>query len=437
MFGPSVPRLIAIALGFSCSLPAPATAPTARSAATSTKARQVAAAIRDRAAGRIKRFYASRGFWPLWASSGTIGPEADLLLEYLETADRDGLKPSSYDAAGLRTLIEKARGGDPQAGARAELALSEAFARYVADVRRVRRVKITYLDDELKPRTLAADTVLRAAGLQSSLKAYVGTMGWMSPHYLRFRNLLARAMATGNSAEAIRRIRLNLDRARLLPGPWTRHVVVDAASARLWYYEKGKPQGMMRVVVGTAETPTPMLAGMVRYAVLNPYWNVPVDLARKRIAPKILAGASPASMRIEALSDWSASAHRLDPAEVDWDAVASGRRAVRLRQLPGGNNAMGHMKFIFPNDLGIYLHDTPDRRLLTKTDRHFSNGCIRLENAPALGRWLFGRPMVAASRKPEQAAALPAPVPVYLTYFTATPTERGVGFFNDVYGRDH
>ncbi|MBW8911704.1 MAG: L,D-transpeptidase family protein, partial [Sphingomonas sp.] len=204
-----------------------------------------------------------------------------------------------------------------------------------------------------------------------------------------------------------------------------------------WYYEKGKAQGMMRVVVGTAETPTPMLAGMVRYAVLNPYWNVPVDLARKRIAPKILAGASPASMRIEALSDWSASARRLEPADVDWNAVALGRKTVRLRQLPGGNNAMGRMKFIFPNDLGIYLHDTPDRSLLAKNDRHFSNGCIRLENAPALGRWFFGRPLVAASKKPEQATALPAPVPVYLTYFTATPTERGIGFLNDIYGRDH
>ena len=400
-------------------------------------ARQVAAAIRDQARGRIKRFYASRGFWPLWASSGTIGPEADMLLEYLQTADRDGLKAPSYDIAALRKLIEKARGGDPQARARAELALSDAFARYVADIRRVRRVKMTYLDDEPKPKTLSADTVLRAAGLQPSLKTYIGAMGWMSPHYLRMRNLLGRATATGSSDEVIRRIRLNLDRARLLPGPWTRHVVVDAASARLWYYEKGKAQGMMRVVVGTADTPTPMLAGMVRYAVLNPYWNVPVDLARKRIAPKILAGASPASIRIEALSDWSASARRLEPADVDWNAVASGRKTVRLRQLPGGNNAMGRMKLIFPNDLGIYLHDTPDRGLLAKKDRHFSNGCVRLENAPALGRWLFGRPLVAASKKPEQAAALPAPVPVYLTYFTATPTEWGIGFLNDVYGRDH
>ena len=401
-----------------------------------TSARDVALSIRREADGQLASFYATRGFWPLWASSGRIGPEADALLGYLATADLDGLEPATYRVEELRAAIRGARSGDPAQMAVAELELSRAFARYAADMRRPRRVKVTYLDRELRPKAPSAKTVLRAAALRSSLKSYVADMGWMSPHYVRLRKLLAIAEKQRAPKDSIQRIRLNLDRARLLPGPWSRHVVVDAASARLFYYQDGKQQGTMRIVAGTAQTPTPMLAGELRYAILNPYWNVPADLARKKFAPRMLAGATPQSLRFETLSDWSGSPHVLDPAAIDWAAVASGRQSVRLRQLPGGSNAMGRVKFMFPNDQGIYLHDTPDKALFSRGDRHLSNGCIRLENAAALGKWLFGRPLPTSRKIPEQAIPLPAPVPVYLTYFTPTPTKNGFGFLKDVYGRD-
>src|SRR3546814_6188259 len=106
---------------------------------------------------------------------------------------------------------------------------------------------------------------------------------------------------------------------------------------------------MMRVVVGAAETPTPMLAGMVHYAILNPYWNVPTDLAQKKIAPKILAGRSSESMRMEVLSDWSASPSTLDPATIDWAAVAAGAQEISMRPLPGrGNSKIGRAHVCTP-----------------------------------------------------------------------------------------
>lgn len=233
-----------------------------------------------------------------------------------------------------------------------------------------------------------------------------------------------------------RLIALNLERARLLPGPWVRHVVVDAASARLSYFSKGQQDGTMKVVVGAKESQTPMMAGMVRYATLNPYWNVPSDLVERKLAPKMLAGASLTRLHYEALSDWGPNAQKLDPATIDWQAVADGRRELRVRQLPGGDNAMGKVKFMFPNDLGIYLHDTPSRDLLAKPARQFSNGCVRLEDAQRLGRWFFGKPLKADSDKPEQHVPLPQAVPVYLTYLTAVPSGGGVQFLPDVYGRD-
>ncbi|MCI4589040.1 L,D-transpeptidase family protein [Sphingobium sp. BYY-5] len=233
-----------------------------------------------------------------------------------------------------------------------------------------------------------------------------------------------------------RLLSLNLERARLLPGPWTRNVVVDAASARLWYYSKGALDGTMKVVAGAKESQTPLMAGMIRYATLNPYWNIPPDLVERKVAPKILNGGSLKAMHYEALTDWSANPAPLAQSAIDWDAVAAGRQEVRVRQLPGGDNAMGRIKYMFPNDLGIYLHDTPQRELFAKEDRHFSNGCVRLEDALRLGRWFFGKLPDADGDAPEQHVPLPQAVPVYLTYLTAVPTAQGVQFLPDVYGRD-
>ncbi len=399
--------------------------------------RSIADEIREESGGKIKKFYESRGFKPLWANSGTIGPEANTLIRYLESAAVDGLNPSSYDLDDLREAMSEARSGDTRAVARAEVKLSRAFAHYVIDLRRRRATGMTYLDDRLKPKKQREDTVLRVAALTPSFREYVANMGWMSTHYVRLRAALARADQAGGSDDALRRIRLNLERARALPGPWTHHIVVDAASGRLWFYQAGKQAGSMRVVTGTAETPTPMMAGMVQYAIINPYWNVPVDLAQRKIAPKVLKGRSLKSMGMEALSDWSPSPSKLDPAAINWRAVASGTQEVRLRQLPGVTNSMGKVKFLFPNGEGIFLHDTPDRALFAKTERHFSNGCIRLEDAAGLGKWLMGKPLRAASKAPEQPVALPVPVPIYLTYFTANTTGNGdVAFIDDVYGRD-
>lgn len=425
--------LFVIAAAWPHSAPA---APRAETAASEARAASVAIEIRAQARGRLKKFYASRGFWPLWASAGKIGPEAQSLIGFLETAELDGLKSSTYKVDDLREAMESARGGDPRQIARAELKLSKAFARYASDMRRSPKVEMAYGDEDLKPKKLRDDEVLRAAALPESFKDYVASMEWMSPHYLRVRKLLAQSVERGGSEEERRRLRLNLERTRVLPGPWTRHIVVDSASGRLWYYQAGKQQGMMKVVVGTPETQTPMLAGTLHYAILNPYWNVPVSLAQKSIAKKVLSGRSLKAMGMEVLSDWSASPRVLPSSSVDWTAVAAGTQQVRLRQLPGPDNSMGRAKFLFPNDEGIYLHDTPDKNLMAKRDRHLSNGCIRLEDARRLGKWLLGRPIKAASKEPEQVVALPVGVPVYLTYVTATPTEKGIGFLNDVYNRD-
>ena len=117
--------------------------------------------------------------------------------------------------------------------------------------------------------------------------------------------------------------------------------------------------------------------------VFNPYWNVPVDLAASNIAQNVLKNGLGwfSSRNYEVLSGWTNDATVLDPARVDWQAVADGRVEARVRQRPGRGNSMGAMKFEFPNDRGIYLHDTPDRQLFAEAERTFSSGCVRLEDA--------------------------------------------------------
>ena len=244
--------------------------------------------------------------------------------------------------------------------------------------------------------------------------------------------------ALNNSPQYYERlIRLNLERARVIPSPRRRHILVDAAAARLWLYEDGEAKDTMRVVVGQPTQPTPMLAGMMRYVVVNPYWNVPPDLVQRRIAPRVLKGeASLSGLRYEALSDWTHDAHVLNQSEIDWQSVAAGGQTLRLRQLPGGNNAMGRVKFMFPNDLGIYLHDTPDKALFKEDDRRFSSGCVRVEDAARLAEWLFRKPLEPKTGDPEEQIYLPEPVPVYITYLTASPTDKGIAFREDAYGRD-
>jgi murein L,D-transpeptidase YcbB/YkuD len=376
----------------------------------------------------------------MWSISGNIGPEAEALIGYLSNADLDGLKPKNYNVDKLRKTVIAARSGDAKAIAKAELELSKALSRYAADMRRLPKRDVTgvvYADPALRPlKKPSEEAVLRVGAMAPSFSYFVASMSWMSPLYLRMRQLLAQAQMRAAPEDVQRRLRLNLERTRFLPNPFARHIVVDAAAARLYYYQAGQQLGTMKVVVGKQASPTPMLVGMMHYAIVNPYWNVPVDLAKTLTAPKILAGRTLQSMNMEAMSDWSETAHVIDPATIDWQAVAAGTQEIRLRQLPGPFNSMGKVKFLFPNDMGIYLHDTPERELLDKENRHFSNGCIRLEDATGLGKWLLGKPLTALSRRTEQIVQLPVPVPVYLTYLTASGGPGELTLLDDVYGRD-
>lgn len=388
----------------------------------------------------LRPFYAARSYRPLWlAPDGRIAPAVGPLLARLETAQFDAIGDKTLRrlrTKSVRRDLRRAAGGDPEDVARAELELSELFTDYVQAMRGARHADMIYENRALAPVVPTAGAVLQAAAEAESLDGYIRQMGWMHPLYAPLRD----AMNSPNYSPAQRdSIWENIDRVRALPAtPADRYVLVDTASARLWMYENGKPVDSMRVVVGTAATPTPIMAGFLRHAIVNPYWNVPPDLVQRNIATNVL-DLGPRYLKdrgYEVLSDYSASPEPVDPKSVDWAAVAGGSQFARVRQKPGGSNFMGKVKYEFPNPQGIYLHDTPDRHLLKEEERQLSNGCVRLEDADKLGRWLLGKPLPKPGKQAEQRLDLPTLVPVYITYLTAMPTERGIAFHSDVYGLD-
>lgn len=387
----------------------------------------------------LNQFYATRSYRPLWTAGGRVRPEAQLLLNTLRAARLDGLDPPTYLRSGVEQAVQNAATERPALVARAEVLLSASFAAFVRDVRRDRAAGVIYGEEALRPRPLSHTQVLLAAAAAPSLQDYLRNLGWMHPIYGQLRRELERVTsASVRDHEREQLLQLNMNRASILPAGG-RYVMVDTTGARLHYVDNGRVKMSMRVVVGTAKSATPMMAGMIRWATLNPYWHIPTDMARDRIAPRVLAdGMSYLTQGgYEVVSEWSHTAKVIDPRTVDWKAVANGKADVFVRQKPGPQNGMGKVKFQFPNEMGIYLHDTPAKQLFTEDTRNYSAGCVRLEDADALGAMLFGSGLPPQSRQPEQTVPLPSPVPVYLTYLTLAPDESGrIVERRDIYGRD-
>lgn len=276
------------------------------------------------------------------------------------------------------------------------------------------------------------------AALEKQVRDYQAAHG-MKPDGIVANGTIASLNLGAGHYERV--IIVNMERARRLPAASDRgrYILVDAGGARLYAYEDGKLVDSMNVIVGSAETQTPMMAAELSFIQLNPYWNVPPDLAASIVAKRVLEqGLIYLTERdYQALSGWTEDAKLLDPATVDWQAVADGRVTVRLRRGPGPWNSMGDMKFMMPNAFGIYLHDVPEpeKPMFATDKRWISNGCVRLEDAERLQKWVFGRRQ-EPSGAAEERVDVPDPVPVYITYFTAAPTKDGVAFRPDRYNRD-
>ncbi len=194
------------------------------------------------------------------------------------------------------------------------------------------------------------------------------------------------------SAEArIRQIIVNMERWRWLPNDLgARHVLVNQAGFELFLTDKGKTVDRRRVIVGKPFHATPMFSDRIGYAEFNPTWTVSADIAKAEFLSKLQEDPGYLAANDYILySGWAEGAPEIDPYSVDWNAI-KGKFPYRIVQQPGKKNALGVVKFMFPNKFNIYLHDTPSRQLFAKTGRAFSHGCIRVSKPMDFAEKLFG-----------------------------------------------
>ena len=385
----------------------------------------------------VNAFYAARRGAPLWLQAGADSNAARELIGALRRAQLDGLSNGPALAAQGQAMLARAQSGNPADVAAADRFLSDAFVAYVSALQ-TPPAGMTYGDTWAMPQRDPAGTILARAAAAQSLSSYVRKVSSVNPLYAQLRDA-AWATMQANGGQIDPRVQVSLERARQMPFQ-NRYVMVDAASAKLYMIENGQIADSMKVIVGSADAPTPMMASTIYYATVNPYWHVMPQLVQSLIAPNVLSQGVEYLKRqgyqVQA-ADGGEDAPLLDPTKVDWHAVAAGTEMVRVRQLPGPANSMGRVKIGFPNAQDIYLHDTPVKEKFELADRSLSHGCIRLEDAERLSSWLMnGRDPIGSTSAPEANVKLPTPVPIYVTYLTAQARDGQLSFVDDNYGLD-
>jgi len=252
-------------------------------------------------------------------------------------------------------------------------------------------------------------------------------------------------------ATRVRQLELALERLRWLPDlGYRRTIVVNIPMFQLWAWDE-RPLGSlppiaMDIIVGRARrTRTPVFVESMQEVIFRPYWNVPRSILRNELLPAMRA--DPAYLSTHHFEVVSGEGNDARPVEVDADALERGTGRLRLRQRPGVANALGPVKFLFPNVEGVYMHGTPTPGLFKRDRRDFSHGCIRVADPAALAVWVLGRtPGWTATRVAEamasgplsQSVTLAERIDVVLYYMTAyvRPEDGAVRFAEDIYGHD-
>ena len=245
-------------------------------------------------------------------------------------------------------------------------------------------------------------------------------------------------------AARVDQIIANMERWRWLPRTLgSRYIMVNSADATLMAVSDGNVVLNSHAIVGKRTTPTPMFSANAVAVTVNPFWNIPDPIARNEMLPKLRHNANYlASQHIE-IVDGAAG----DPygTGIDWRSTSRTNFHYTLRQLPGADNALGYVKLEMPNRFNSYLHDTPSRSLFAKSDRHFSHGCMRVEQIRPLASFALTGDTAAGLEKLQNAIdsgetkqlPLDRPLPVYIVYWTAIASQDGTaGFRSDIYGRD-
>lgn len=244
--------------------------------------------------------------------------------------------------------------------------------------------------------------------------------------------------------DRIQKILLNMERLRWVPiEPTTDYILVNIPQFKMHVYDKGKLAWSCNVVVGKPGASTVIFTKELRYIVFSPYWNVPPGILKSEVLPGLKRGAGSYLAR-QNMEIVGASGKVIPPGSINFSKYSNNFPYV-VRQKPGGKNSLGKVKFLFPNEYNIYLHDTPARYLFGENKRSFSHGCIRISEPKHLAEWLLRDDSTWTEKKIDEAmnagkekfVTVKDKVPVFIVYFTAFVDSDGrLNFRDDVYGHD-
>lgn len=441
----------------------------------------------------LTAFYAANDYKPVWISDSAWTPAAKAVMQRLRAADEDGLDPADYPVPSV------AKESSPEAWADAEVMLSASAILYARDARggridpsRLSNMITLKLDlpepSEVLTRLTAAENAgealeaynpphegynalkSRLAQLRTKISAHPMTnvpagptlkVGMSDPRvplirarfdlgpaagdptaydervasavaaFQKEKGLPANGVLTSRTVAALggsSPARLegdliaNMERWRWLPKDLgQRHILVNVPEFRLRLVENGEAIHEARVIVGKSETPTPIFSDEMEHVIVNPSWNVPPSILKKEFLPGLAA----------------------DPLYAERRGYKVTRRGnqISIRQPPGERNALGYVKFIFPNQHSVYLHDTPSRGLFSAQRRAFSHGCVRVDKPFQLAEEILGTATWPSQKlrsligKGERYIKLRETLPVHLAYFTLAVDEEGhLKSFDDLYG---
>ncbi|CAL1520897.1 L,D-transpeptidase family protein [Chitinophaga sp. MM2321] len=246
-------------------------------------------------------------------------------------------------------------------------------------------------------------------------------------------------------AQRISQVLINMERLRWVPlEPTTDYILVNIPEFRMHVYDKGKLDWSCNVVVGKPGANTVIFTKELRYVVFSPYWNVPPGILAKEVLPGLKRGAGSYLAR-QNMEIVGASGKVISPGSINFNKYSGGNFPYIVRQRPGPKNSLGKVKFLFPNEYNIYLHDTPARYLFGENKRSFSHGCIRVAEPKHLAEWLLRDDSTWTEKKidaamnagKEKYVTLKERIPVFIGYFTAFVDSKGnLNFRDDVYGHD-
>ena len=296
-------------------------------------------------------------------------------------------------------------------------------------------------EDALRARLFASGHLKESGDLAAAIKSF------QELHAIPATGVVDKATLAAMNVPLdtrIRQVALNLQRWRQMPDDLgDRHFIVNVPHFHLVAREQGKPVMDIRVVVGKPGNNTPLFSDEMETVVLSPYWNIPDSIAQGETLPAIARDPSfLARQNIEIMR--TSGGARVDPADVDWDDQEA-LKEFAFRQRPGAGNALGHVKFLFPNAHNVYLHDTPADNLFGKPTRAFSHGCVRVEEPEVLAKyvlrdfpeWDEAAIFAAMNSGVEKHVKLKQKIPVHIVYFTAwVDANGGLHFQPDIYGYD-